>query len=46
MNSLKNMKSAVLNKIYFLQSNSANKKLKYLGDKILNKNLFEIKKFI
>ena len=46
VNSLKNMKSAVLNKIYFLQSNSANKKLKYLGDKILNKNLFEIKKFI
>ena len=46
VNSLKNMKSAVLNKIYFLQRNSANKKLKYLGDKILNKNLFEIKKFI
>ena len=46
VNSIKNMKSVVRQKINFLQGNTVNKKLKYLGDKILNKNLFEIKKFI
>ena len=46
VNSIKNMKSAVRQKINFLQRDTANKKLKYLGDKILNKNLSEIKKFI
>ncbi len=46
VNSIKNMKSAVCQKINFLQGNTVNKKLKYLGDKILNKNLYEIKKFI
>ena len=46
VNSIKNMKSVVRKKINFLQRNTANKKLKYLGDKILNKNLYEIKKFI
>ena len=44
--SIKNMKSVVRQKINFLQRNTVNKKLKYLGDKILNKNLYEIKKFI
>ena len=46
VNSIKNMKSVVRQKINFLQGNTANKKLKYLGYKILNKNLYEIKKFI
>ena len=46
VNSIKNMKSEVRQKINFLQRNTVSKKLKYLGDKILNKNLYEIKKFI
>jgi len=46
VNSIKNMKSVVRQKINFLQRDTVNKKLKYLGDKILNKNLYEIKKFI
>ena len=46
INSMKNMKFVVRQKINFLQRNTVNKKLKYLGDKILNKNLYEIKKFI
>ena len=46
INSIKNMKSVVSQKINFLQRNTVNKKLKYLGDKILSKNLNEIKKFI
>ncbi len=46
VNSIKNMKSVVRQKINFLQGDTVNKKLKYLGDKILNKNLYEIKKFI
>ncbi len=46
VNSIKNMKTVVRQKINFLQRNKVNKKLKYLGDKILNKNLHEIKKFI
>ena len=46
VNSIKNMKSVVRQKINFLQRNSVNKKLKNLGDKILDENLYEIKKFI
>ena len=46
INSIKNMKSVVRQKINFLQKNTVNKKLKSLGDKILNQNLNEIKKFI
>ncbi len=46
VNSIKNMKYVVRQKINLLQKNKVNKKLKYLGDKILNKNLYEIKKFI
>ena len=46
VNSIKKMKSVVRQKINFLQRNTVGKKLKYLGDKILNKNLYEIKKFI
>jgi 3-deoxy-D-manno-octulosonic-acid transferase len=46
VNSIKNMKSVVRQKINFLQRNTVDKKLKYLGNKILIKNLYEIKKFI
>ena len=46
INSIKDMKSIVRQKINFLQRNTVDKKLKYLGDKILIKNLNEIKKFI
>ena len=46
VSSIKDMKSVVQQKINFLQRNTVNKKLKYLGDKILNKNLHEIRKFI
>jgi len=46
VNSIKKMKFIVQEKINFLQSNNVNKKLKYLGNEILNKNLYEIKKFI
>ena len=46
VNSIKNMKSVVRQKINFLQRDTVNRKLKYLWDKILNKNLYEIKKFI
>ena len=46
VNSIKKMKYVIHQKINFLQRNKVNKKLKFLGDKILNKNLFEIKKFI
>ncbi len=46
VNSIKSMKFVVQQKINFLQENTVNRKLKYLGDKILNKNLYEIEKFI
>ncbi len=46
VNSIKDMKSVIRQKINFLQGNNVSKKLKYLGDKTLNKNLYEIKKFI
>ena len=46
VDSIKKMKSIVFQKVNFLQRNNVNKKLKYLGDKILNKNFYEIKKFI
>ena len=46
ISSIKNMKSVIRQKVNFFPRNTVNKKLKYLGDKILNKNLNEIKKFI
>ncbi len=46
VNSIKDMKSVIRQKINFLQGNTVSKKLKYLGDNVLNKNLNEIKKFI
>ncbi len=46
VNSIKNMKTVVRQKINYLQKNTVNRKLKYLGNKILDNNLYEIKKFI
>ena len=46
INSLKEMKKIVLNKIYSNQNNKVQNKLKIIGDQILTKNLLEIKKFI
>ena len=42
----KKMKKIVLKKINYNQNNKVKKKLKIIGDKILTKNLLEIKKFI
>ena len=46
INSIKEMKKIVLKRINFNQSNKAKYKLKNIGNKILAKNLLEIKKFI
>ncbi len=46
VNSIKKMKNIIIKKINYSQSSLVNKKLSFLGEKILNKNLFEIKKFI
>ena len=44
--SIKEMKKIVLKKINYNQNNKVKNKLKNIGDKILTKNLLEIKKFI
>ena len=46
INSIEEMKKIVLKKINFNQNNKAKYKLKNIGNKILAKNLLEIKKFI
>ena len=46
INSIKEMKKIVLKRIDFNQNNKVKYKLKNIGDKILSKNLLEIKKFI
>ena len=46
INSIKEMKKIVLKRINFNQNNKAKFKLKNIGNKILAKNLLEIKKFI
>ena len=46
INSIKEVKEIVLKRINFNQNNKAKYKLKNIGNKILAKNLFEIKKFI
>ena len=46
INSIKEMKKIVLKRINFNQNNKAKYKLKNIGNKILAKNLLEIKKFI
>ena len=44
--SIKEMKKIILKKINYNQNNKVKNKLKIIGDKILTKNLLEIKKFI
>ena len=46
INSIKEVKKIVLKRINFNQNNNAKFKLKNIGNKILAKNLLEIKKFI
>ena len=46
INSIKGVKKIVLERINFNQNNKAKYKLKNIGNKILAKNLLEIKKFI
>ena len=46
INSIKEVKKIVIKRINFNQNNKAKYKLKNIGNKILAKNLFEIKKFI
>ena len=46
INSIKEVKKIVLKRINFNQNNKAKLKLKNIGNKILAKNLLEIKKFI
>ena len=46
INSIEEMKKIVLKRINFNQNNKAKYKLKNIGNKILAKNLLEIKKFI
>ena len=46
INSIKEVKKIVLKRINFNQNNKAKFKLKNIGNKILAKNLLEIKKFI
>ncbi len=43
---IKKMKDIILKKIDYRQKKSVNKKLNYEGIRVLNKNFFEIKKFI
>ncbi len=46
VSSIKNIKNFVLKKINFPQNKNVKHKINILGDKIINKNLYEIKKFI
>ena len=46
INSIKNVKSVILKKINYSGNTKVKNKLDYLGNKIINKNLLEIKKFI
>ena len=45
VSSIKNIKNFVLKKINFSQNKNVKHKINILGDKIINKNLYEIKKF-
>lgn len=46
IHSIKNIKNIFLKKIDFVENKKVNKKLKILGNKIISKNILEIKKFI
>ena len=46
INSVKNIKNFILQKINYSENKKIKYKLNYLGNKIINKNIFEIKRFI
>ena len=46
INSIKNIKKLIVKKINYSENRKVKYKLNYLGNKIINKNLLEIKKFI
>ncbi len=46
VNSIRNLKKIILKKINYPENRKVKYKLNYLGNKIINKNIFEIKKFI
>ncbi len=46
INTIKNIKNIILKKINYSENTKVKYKLNYLGNKIINKNLLEIKKFI
>ncbi len=46
VNSIRNLKKIILKKINYTENRKVKYKLNYLGNKIINKNIFEIKKFI
>ena len=46
INSIKKIKNLVQKKINYSENRKVKYKLNYLGNKIINKNIFEIKKFI
>ena len=46
INGISNAEKIIIKNIKYAQSRAINKKLFYLGNKILNKNLIEINKFI
>ena len=46
INSIKNIKNLIIKKINYSENRKVKYKLNYLGNKIINKNLLEIKKFI
>ncbi len=46
INSIKNMKNLIIKRINYSENRKVRFKLNYLGNKIINKNFLEIKKFI
>ena len=46
INSIKNIKNFIIQKINYSENKKIKYKLNYLGNKIINKNIFEIKRFI
>ena len=46
INAIKDMKKLILKKINYSGNTKVKYRLNYLGDKIINKNILEIKKFI
>ena len=46
INSIKNLKNFILKKINYSENKKVKYKLNYLGNKIINKNILEIKKFV